>query len=100
MDFNGRQPLQSLYDSAVGQLQRIFYRFAFDHFSGHGAGGDGGAAAKGFELDVFNHAVFDLQVHFHDIAAFGVAYFPYTVGILNFAYVAGVGEMVHDFFRI
>ena len=100
MNLNRRKTLQRFYYGAVSQLQCFFHRFALDHFSGHGAGSDSGATAEGFKLNVFDDAVFNFQVHFHNIAAFGVSNFSYAVGILNFSHVSGVGEMVHDFFRI
>ena len=49
---------------------------------------------------VDNDVVFDLHVDLHDVAAFEVADFADGVGILQLADVAGVGEVIHNFFRV
>ena len=54
---------------------------ALDHLGGDGAGGDGGAAAEGFELDIGDGIAIDLEVHLHDIAAAGIAYLAHAIGI-------------------
>jgi hypothetical protein len=40
------------------------------------------------------------DVHFHDVATFGVADFADAVGIRKFSHVAGIGEMIHHLFTI
>ena len=60
------------------------------------AGGNGGTAAKGQELDINDHVVLDLQVHAHDIAALGVADLTHAVCIGDLADIVRVCEMLHD----
>ena len=73
---------------------------ALDHLGGHGGRGDGAAAAKGLELHVLDDVVLDFQVDLHDVAALGVADLTNAIGILNYANIAGVGEVIHNFFTV
>ena len=47
VDLVGGQTVQGLHHRLIGQLQRFAHRLTLDHLGGDGAGGDGGAAAKG-----------------------------------------------------
>lgn len=62
MHFYGGQAVQRLGNSLVGQLQGFLEGFALDHFGGHGAGGDGRAAAEGLELSMAQISCKQLQV--------------------------------------
>ena len=73
---------------------------ALDHLGGHGGGGNGAAAAEGLELHVLDAVILDLEVHFHNVAALGVAYLAYAVGIGDLSHIPGMGEMIHDSFCI
>ena len=90
------QTLQSFHNGLVGQLQCLVHGLALDQVGGHAAGGNGGTAAKGQELDINDHVVLDLQVHAHDIAALGVAHFTHAVCIGDLADIVRVCEMLHD----
>ena len=100
MHFVIRKSVEGFRDRLVGQLLDFADRLALDEFRGHGAGSNRAGTAEGFKLDVFDHIVLDLQVHPHDVAALGVADFPDAVCILDDADIAGVAEMVHDFFTV
>ena len=69
---------------------------ALDHLGGHGTGGDGAAAAERLKLHVLDDVVLDLQIHLHNIAAFGVADLADTVRVFDRADIARVHEMIHD----
>ena len=56
--------------------------------------------AEGLELDVGDDAVLNLEEDAHDIAALGVADRADAGSVLNLANVAGIGEVIHHFFRI
>ena len=73
---------------------------ALDHLGGHGGGGNGAAAAEGLELHVLDDVILDFQVDLHDVAALGVADLTNAIGILNYANIAGVGEVIHNFFTV
>ena len=96
----GRQTAQRLHHLLVGDGQRLLYGLALNQFRGHGGRRDGAAAAEGFKLHVLDPVVLDFQVHFHDVAALGVAHLADAVGIGDFAHVPGMGEVIHDGFRI
>ena len=100
MDLGGGKPIERLDNRLVRKLERVLDGGAFDHVGRHGACGDRCAAAERFKLRVLNHAVFDLQIHFHDIAAFRVADLADAVGIFNFTDIVRVGEMLQNFIRI
>ena len=93
---DGRQTFQSFHNGLVGQLQSLVNGLALDEVGGHAAGGNGGTAAKGQELDINDHVVLDLQVHAHDIAALGVADFTHAVCVGDLTHVVRVCEMLHD----
>ena len=44
--------------------------------------------------------IFNLDVHAHDIAALGITDFANTVGIFDHTHITGMGEMIHNNFRI
>ena len=94
------QTAQRIHHLLVGDGQRFLNGLALDELSGHGGGRDGAAAAEGLELRILNAVILDLQVHFHNIAALGVAYLAYAVGVGDLAHIPGMGEMVHDGFCI
>ena len=81
--FVGRKTLQSLGNRVIGQLHRFGDRLALDHFRRHRGRGDSRAAAEGLELHIHDGVVFNLQVNFHNVAAFGVANSAYAVGIFD-----------------
>ena len=93
---DGGQTFQSFHNGLVGQLQGLVNGLALDEVGGHAAGGNGGTAAKGQELDINDHIVLDLQVHAHDIAALGVAHFTHAVCVGDLADIVRVCEMLHD----
>ena len=94
------QTAQCIHHLLVGDGQGLLNGLALDELRGHGGGRDGAAAAEGLELHVLDAVILDLQVHFHNIAALGVAYLAYAVGVGDLAHIPGMGEMVHDGFRI
>ena len=47
------------------------------------------------ELHILIRSSLDLQAHFHNIAALGVAYLAYAVGVGDLAHIPGCGETVH-----
>ena len=96
----GGEPVQGLHHGLVGQLHHLFDGLALDHLRGHGAGGDGAAAAEGGELGVGDDAVVDLQKDLHDVAALGVAHLAHAVRVLDDAHVPGVQKMIHHFFAV
>ena len=96
----GGQAVQRFCHSLVGQLHGVLHRLSLDHLGGHGGGRDGAAAAEGLKFHIINDIVLDLQINLHDIAAFGVANFADTVGILNHAHIPGMGKVIHNFFTV
>ena len=100
MELMGRQPVQGLHHSLVGQLQGFGNGFALDHLRGHGGRGNGGATAKGVEFHVRNDVIFHLDIDLHNVAALGVAHLADAVGVVHFTQVPGVGEVIHDFFTV
>ena len=94
------QTAQRIHHLLVGDGQRFLNGLTLDEFRGHGGGRDGAAAAEGLELHVLDAVILDLQVHFHNIAALGVAYFAYAVGVGDLAHIPGMSEMIHDGFCI
>ena len=100
MDLVGGQAVQRLHHRLVGEGERLFNGLALDHLGGHAAGGDGRPAAEGVKLYVGDDPVFYLDIHTHDVAAFGVAHLADAVGVLHFAQVTGVLKVVHDLFTV
>ena len=100
MHLCGGQAVQRLHHGTVGKGKRIRDAVAVDHLGGDGAGGDSGAAAEGLEFHIGDGVAVDFQVHLHDIAAAGVAYLAHAVGVGQLPYVAGVGEVIQNFFTI
>ena len=101
VQFVGRQSVQCFHHRFVGKLERFVNRLAFDHFGRHRGGSDRAPAPEGVELDVGNNAVVvHLDIHFHNIAAFGVANLTNPVGVVHFANVARVLKVVHDLFTV
>ena len=95
------QPVQRLDDRLVRERERLVDGLALDHLGGHGACGNGRAAAEGVELDVGDGAVFiHLDIHAHDVAALGIADLADAVGVVDLADVAGIAEMIHNFFTV
>ena len=91
MDLYRRQTIQSLHNRLVGQGQSLSDGLTLNHIGSNGAGGDGGSTAEGLELHVLDDLIIiDLQVHLHNIAALGIAYFAYTVSIFNLAYISRI----------
>ena len=96
----GGQPIQCFRHSLVGDLQRLGNWLTLDHFRGHGAGGDGAAAAEGFEFHIGDGIVVDFQIDFHNVAADGVPHLAHAVGVFNHAHIPGIAEVVHHFFTV
>ena len=94
------QAVQRFYHRLVGEGQGVLHLLALDELGGHGAGGDGAAAAESLKLHVYDDAVLDFEVHFHDVAALGVAHLAHAVGVGDVAHIAGVAEVVHDLFTV
>ena len=95
-----RKTVQGLGDGFVGELHRLGDRLSLDKLRGHGAGGDGAAAAKGLKSYIHNDVIFDFQVDLHNIAAFGVAYFAHAAGVFHGTHIPGIAEMVHYLFAV
>ena len=89
------QTVERFHDLLVRHGERFLDRLALDHLGGHGARSDGAAAAERFKLHVLDDVVLDLQIHLHNIAAFGVADLADAVRIGDLADVAGIFEMIH-----
>ena len=80
--------------------QRLLQIFSLYHFGHHAAGGNGGATAKRLEFYILNNPVLHFEKNLHDVAAFGIAYFADSISIFQFADIARVGKVVHNFFCI
>ena len=100
MQLVGRQAAQSVHYLLVGDGQGLVHGLALDELRGHGRRSDGAAAAEGLELRILDAVILDLEVHFHNVAALGVAYLAYAVGIGDLSHIPGMGEMIHDSFCI
>ena len=100
VQFVSGQTVQRLGNGFVRELKNFFERLALNQFGRHGTRGDSRAAAESFKFGVSDHAVVDFQIHFHDVAAFGVADLPDAVRVLDTADVARVAEMIHNFFAV
>ncbi len=83
MDLVGGKAVQRFRDRFVGEGSDFGQGLTLDHLRSHGAGGNGAAAAAGFELDIFNDIILDFQVHLHDVPAFCATDFTDSVGILK-----------------
>ena len=91
---------QRIDDVLVCHIESLFDRLALDHLSCHRARGNRAAAAEGLKLHVFNFIVLDLEIHLHDVAAFGVADLTDAIGVGKLAHVARMGEMLHYLFAV
>ena len=101
VDLYRRQAVQGLHHRLIGKLQRLAEGLAFNHIGSNGAGCNRGGAAEGLELDVLNDLIVtDLQIHPHNIAAFGVADLANAVGVVKDADVVGVSKVLHYFFAV
>ena len=100
VDLCRRQTIKSFYYRLIAQFKGVVNGLALDHLGGHRAGGNSRAAAKGFKLHILDDAAVYLNVHFHNIAAFGVAHLADAVGVGQLPHVAGVGKMVQNFLGI
>ena len=100
MNLVGREPVQCFHDCLVGQFQSVLHRSAFDHLRGHGTGGNGRTTAEGVEFYVGDDTVVNLDIHFHNIAAFGVAHFADAVGVFHFSQISRMLKMIHHLFTI
>ena len=100
VEFMGGQSVQGLRHRLVGEVHHLIQGLALNHLRGHGTGGNGAAAAKGFKLHVRDRVLVNFQVDFHNIAAFGVADLAHAVWVFQDAHVAGVAEMVHDLLTV
>ena len=100
MDLDRRQTVECLHHGTVGELQRIVDALALDHFRCHRGGRHRRTAAERLELAVRDRVLVDFQVHFHDVAALGIADLADAVGIFNFTHIARVDEVIHHFFAV
>ena len=100
MNFHRRQTVERLNNRLVGQAQRLGDRFAFNHVGRHRACRNGGRTAVGVKLHVGDNPGVDFNIHFHNIAALGVADFADAVCIFDFADIVGVREMLQYFFTV
>ena len=95
-----RKTVQSLRYRLIGKCFHFTHRLPLDQFCRHGAGGNGTSAAEGFKFHILNDVVLDLQVHLHDIAAFGISDLSDAVGIFDNSYIPRIAEMIHYFFAV
>lgn len=73
MEFVLGEIAQVIIDIFGGDFEGFVESFAFGEFGKSRGGGNGGSAAVSFPADVGNFIIFNLDVHFHLIAADGVA---------------------------
>ncbi len=100
MQLVGRQAAQGLGHVGIGDLHGLFQGLALGHGRDHAGNRDGGAAAEGLELDVLDAVVRHLDIDVHHVAAHRVADFADAVGIQDFADIAGILEMIHNYLGI
>ena len=97
----GGKTFQSFHNGGVGQFESFVNALAFDKFRCHAAGCNSRTAAESLEANVLNNAVIvDFQEHLHDIAAFRIADHADAVCILDFAHIARMCKVIHNFFGI
>jgi hypothetical protein len=96
----GGQTAQSLGHIRIGNLHGLRQGFALGHFGDHAGNRDGGAAAEGFELDVDDAVILDLDVHIHHIPAHRVANFAHPIGVDNFAHIARILKVIQYYWGI
>lgn len=97
----GRQTAQRFHDCLVGHFQRLLNCLANNHLRSHRTGRNRRATAKGLELRVAHNLILvDIQEDAHDVAALRVADRADAAGVIDFTHIAGVHEMIHDFFGI
>lgn len=97
MNLNGRKSVKSLYNCLIGKLKRIVYALTLDQLGCHRRCSDSSTASEGLELNVNYDIVLDLEKYLHYIAACCVSDLAYCRGIFDFAYVSGIGEVIHYF---
>ena len=86
--FVGGQAVKGFRYRFVGELHGVLYALTLDKLRRHRAGRYRAGAAEGFEFYVGDDIVVDFQIHFHDVAALGVADFTHAVRVLDHAEVA------------
>ena len=98
------EKLQMMYDKGMKDAEKIgtfLNCLANNHLRSHRAGRNRRATAKGLELRVAHNLILvDIQEDAHDVAALRVADRADAAGVIDFTHIAGVHEMIHDFFGI
>jgi hypothetical protein len=88
------QAFQSLGHVIVANLHGLVQGLAFGQLREHAGNGDGGAAAKGLELDVLDDIILDFEVNIDHITANGIANLTNAVGFGYFPDIARIFKMI------
>src|SRR5918998_679956 len=98
-----RRKIEFMHDIGVLDLSGLCHSLALKPLSREAGARDGRSASEGLELGVHDGIVLDLDLKFHDIAAFRSADDAGTHPVFLFleaAHIAGVVEVIDHFFAI
>jgi len=96
MDFCRGQAAKLVHHIFIGDSKSLLGGLADNQSCGNRGCGNGGTATESEESGVGYHVVSHFDMHFHDVAAFGVAHLAHAVSVWHFAYIAGVHEVVEN----